>query len=411
MRTIFYASNMQSVLFPSNSRSNFETYIHPRDLDYIPNSDIEVAIKSISFDNTYESYPDIEQTLALKTNLSFDTISSYGWDKIISIFTTKPSQKGVCQFQFANPTFFPTNHHNLSRASFQITNIETGNTPNFSFGSPTFIEVVVRSQAKRMKTPFHILLDSSCEESKKRFLKNTNMEFCIQLPKRMEFQKDWMLCLKSIHFSNTFYTLQDCSIWLSGVKSNGGKWKISGGLGKKFPYDLQKVIKQLNIITREFLVFYKITNDVIGIRCSSSFRTAKYGESFKVEISNDLLQILGLRSDQAETVFLPPITTLTSSHNANVFALHPHHFIICCDLVEESILGGQHVQVLKYFPKKLTKDRIVDQEFANNDFLKLNLKNFDRIKIRIADISGKTIECDPDIPTRMQLIFVNTNSH
>ncbi len=62
------------------------------------------------------------------------------------------------------------------------------------------------------------------------------------------------------------------------------------------------------------------------------------------------------------------------------------------------------------FPKKLTKDRIVDQEFANNDFLKLNLKNFDRIKIRIADISGKTIECDPDIPTRMQLIFVNTNS-
>ena len=61
------------------------------------------------------------------------------------------------------------------------------------------------------------------------------MEFCIQLPQRMEFQKDWMLCLKSIHFSNSFYTLQDCTICLSGVKSNGGKWKESGGLGKKFP--------------------------------------------------------------------------------------------------------------------------------------------------------------------------------
>ena len=52
----------------------------------------------------------------------------------------------------------------------------------------------------------------------------------------------------------------------------------------------------------------------------------------------------------------------------------------------------------------------MDQEFANNDFVKLNLKNFDRIHIRIADISGKTIECDPDIPTRMQLLFVITNS-
>lgn len=410
MRTIFYASNMQSSLFPLNSRSSFQTYIHPQDLSYISNDDIEAAIKSITFDNEYESYIHSEQTLALKTNLSFETISSYGWDKIISIFTIKPTQKGVCQFEFTNPTFFPTNHHNLSRASFQIISIETGNTPNFSIGSPTFIEVVVRSQAKRMKTPFHMLLDSSCGESKKRFPNNTNMEFCIQLPQRMEFQKDWMLCLKSIHFSNNFYTLQNCTISLSGVKSNGRNWKTSGGLGKKFPHDLSKVIKLLNMITRGFLVFTKITSETIGIRCSSSFNKEKHGETIKVEFSNDLIQILGLRKDQAEIVSIASNIEFTSSYRANVFALHPHHFIVCCDLVEESILGGQHVQVLKYFPKKLTMDNIVDQEFTNNDFVKLNLKNFDRIHIRIADISGKTIECDPTIPTRMQLLFVNTNS-
>ena len=84
--------------------------------------------------------------------------------------------------------------------------------------------------------------------------------------------------------------------------------------------------------------------------------------------------------------------------------------IVCCDLVEESILGGQHVQVLKYFPKKRTTENRVDWEFNNNDFVKLNLKNFDQILNRIADISGKTIECNPVTPTRMQLMFVNTNS-
>ena len=78
------------------------------------------------------------------------------------------------------------------------------------------------------------------------------------------------------------------------MKSNGGKWKESGGLGKIFPHDLQKVIKMLNMITHGFLVFHIIRNEVVGIRCSSSYRTEKYGESFKVEISNDLLQILGL---------------------------------------------------------------------------------------------------------------------
>ena len=290
MRTIFYASNMQSSLFPSNTRSNFETYIHPRDLSYISNEEIEVAIKSITFDNNFESFfPDV--TLALKTNLSFDTISSYGWDKIVSIFTVTPMQKGICQFEFTNPTFFPTNLHNLCRASFKIINIETGDLPNFDFGSPTFIEVLVKSQAKRMKTPFHILLDSSCLESKKRFPKNTNMEFCIQLPKRMEFQRDWMMCLKSIHFSNQIYTLQDCTITMRGVQPDGNKWVREGGLGKKSPHDLVKVIRQLNRLTRGILKFSKLKDDIVTVRRDPNFNESELGRSVQVEFSSDLIQI------------------------------------------------------------------------------------------------------------------------
>ncbi len=144
---------MQSSLFPLNSRSSFQTYIH---LSYISNDDIEVAIKSITFDNEYEHYIHGEQTLALKMNLSFETISSYSWDKIISIFSINPKNKGICQIELKNPTFFSSNLHNLCRATFNIVNIETGNDPKFTTGSPTFIEVVVKSQAKRMKTPFHI---------------------------------------------------------------------------------------------------------------------------------------------------------------------------------------------------------------------------------------------------------------
>ena len=411
MRTIFYASNMQSLLFPSNSRSNFETYIHPQDLSYISNKDVEVAIKSITFDNNFESYFS-DVTLALKTSLSSDTISSYGWDKIVSIFTVNPSQKGICQFEFSNPTFFPTNHHNLSRASFQIINIKTGVLPEFFTGSPTFIEVLVRSQAKRMKTPFHVLLDSSCLESEKRFPKNTNMEFCIQLPKRMEFQKDWMLCLKSIHFSNKFYTLQNCTIAIRGKKPDGNQWLREGGLGKKSPHDLAKVIKQLNRITRGILKFSKLKDDIVVVKRDPNFKETELGDTIIVEMSSDLIQILGFRPHQTMTSVLSnPTNILVSTYKGNVYALHPHHFIVCCDLVEESILGGQHVQVLKYFPRKLSMDSAVDLEFSNNDYLKLNLKNFDRIRIRIADITGKTIECDPITPTRMQLMFVNTNSH
>ena len=56
MKSIFYVSNMQSDLFTSNTRSNFQTYIHPNDLNYISSSydqsdNIEVSVKSITLDN------------------------------------------------------------------------------------------------------------------------------------------------------------------------------------------------------------------------------------------------------------------------------------------------------------------------------------------------------------------------
>ena len=49
-RSIFYASNVQTDLFPNNSRTKFDQYIDINDLNYIKD-DIEVAISKISFDN------------------------------------------------------------------------------------------------------------------------------------------------------------------------------------------------------------------------------------------------------------------------------------------------------------------------------------------------------------------------
>ena len=50
-RNIFYASNTQSDLFPQNKRTKFDQSIDIHSLDYIQQNEIEVAVKSISFDN------------------------------------------------------------------------------------------------------------------------------------------------------------------------------------------------------------------------------------------------------------------------------------------------------------------------------------------------------------------------
>ena len=96
----------------------------------------------------------------------------------------------------------------------------------------------------------------------------------------------------------------------------------------------------------------------------------------------------------------------------NSHALLLSHFIVCCDLIESSLLGGQSVQILKYFPldKNRHKQKMIDIDFNNNDYIKLKSKNFDRIHIRILSITGEPVKCKADVATRMQLLFVNVNS-
>ena len=61
MKNIFYTSNANKELFTDNTRSDFNSYSDINDLNYI--DDVEVAIKSIAFDNTQSIHiePDIKQ--------------------------------------------------------------------------------------------------------------------------------------------------------------------------------------------------------------------------------------------------------------------------------------------------------------------------------------------------------------
>ena len=54
-----------------------------------------------------------------------------------------------------------------------------------------------------------------------------------------------------------------------------------------------------------------------------------------------------------------------------------------------------------------TKADILSFDFLQNEFVELGVKEFKSIKIRIADVSGKNVRCNSDIPTSLQIMFVN----
>ena len=47
MKNLFYCSSVQKELFDFNTRSLFQNYIDIDNLEYLPNGDIEVAVKKI----------------------------------------------------------------------------------------------------------------------------------------------------------------------------------------------------------------------------------------------------------------------------------------------------------------------------------------------------------------------------
>ena len=100
-KNIFYVSNTQSSLFPNNSRTHFNQYIDINDLDYIKYENIEVAVKSISFDT--RQYVDIEANILQPHFMIIQTLNAErGGDTLVNFLEMK---------ELVGEKRFPTTQH------------------------------------------------------------------------------------------------------------------------------------------------------------------------------------------------------------------------------------------------------------------------------------------------------------
>ena len=277
-----------------------------------------------------------------------------------------------------------------------------------------------------MKPPFQILLDSSCPHSKKNFPRNTNSDFIIQLPQRLDFQKEWIVCLKSIQLSNEIDTIHNC--W---GKVGDHPFKFEDG----YVTSLSVVIDKLNAECAGKVLFELTSNEdeeMVSIRDNTEYWIDYYyyGEEvppLQLQLSNNLCHLLGFpMGEDGSNTFLfeqqsglntllfikvHQSTLYQSSFSANIYSLQPRQFVVCADFVEHSALGGQQVQMLKYFavPEMEQKNKRFDVDFNINAYVKLNNKNFDRIHIRILSAAnGQLLKSNSSSPSLLQLLFINT---
>ena len=253
---IYYSSTAYQNIYSENKNSSFRSDIVAHNLDYIADGQLEAALVNLTF-TLKEKILNKNLQLGVRSSLQLDAnIRASNYDNIIYTFTLLASLKTSLNYQVP-PTqyiYFSTTKEHLSRAKFEIINLETnelfGEIDNSS--SPTLIEIAVKPKTM---SSFSMILESGDEKSRNIFNKNTNMNFTTQLPERLELQGEtWSVICKGAQITGSLYNIQDNSFSLKYLQYFSND-KDSGSTS--IP-TTQIVIRNLNKIHfQQYFQFYQ----------------------------------------------------------------------------------------------------------------------------------------------------------
>ena len=91
----------------------------------------------------------------------------------------------------------------------------------------------------------------------------------------------------------------------------------------------------------------------------------------------------------------------------NIHADTPKSIIVTCDIVDETVFSGERLKLLRLITNKMDRSGdTIHYNFLQDEYIKLGTHEFDKIKIRISDVTGNLLNVDyAEIETRVQLEF------
>ena len=354
-----------------------------------------------------------DRLYGIRSNITDPSLFNSNYNNIVSLFVGNRTDDTV-HIDFKNPSFFTTRKELLSRAFFQIIEVGSGATPKFATGTPTYIQVVVRK--KKMRKKFNIFLDSSCKKSKETHPENHPTNFRIELPERLCFSKHWQVSLKSLFLPNTIYNISNCWMICNQVTKGDGKIYTNGYESlhsirlqlKDGKYStIENVLNILseNILKEELPLEITLDGERIKIKCNTWLQPETFLE---ITMSDELASILGyiVPTTKFTKIILQEYEESISLYEPNIFVMYPKNIVIGCDILDETIFGGEHVKLLKMVTNiKHSTRNLLNFEFLQDEFIDLNVKQFKNIQINIMDATGNLVKTDNSTPTTLQLEF------
>ena len=345
----------------------------------------------------------------IRSNISDPSICSAQYDTLISVFKDCGKQD-VLNIVFENPCFFKTRKELLSRAHFNIVDLDSKqNNQKLSIGAPTYIHTIVKEVPFRMKRPFTIFLDSSCSTSNKLHPQNTNMDFIIELPERLNFRRDWTVTLKTLFLSNKIQNMDDCICRYTLFDSNTVALKDKRFTLKNGSYStLASILHQMSEEFKKYAMPFSIEEVHSGRVKIKHTTKIKEGNMLQLTLNKHLACILGYISspNNHQTLRFDQHPEYIAPHNPNLFLRYPKNLIIGCNIVDNTIFGGQHVKLLRLITNSdnLNSD-ILSFEFLQDEKVNLGIREFKSIHISIMDTTGSIVKSESKLSSRLQLMF------
>ena len=345
----------------------------------------------------------------IRSNISETTISSAQYDTIVGLFQDH-GKHDVLNIEFQNPPFFKTRKELLSHAQFSIFDLDSSkNNQTPSIGSPTYIHTIVQAAPKRMKRPFTIFLDSSCPISKQLYPENTNTDFIIELPERLNFRQNWTVTLKTLFLSNKIQNIEDCHVQYKKINPIGyivreKTFALKNGNYGTLASFIYEIAEEFKRTSMPFSIS-EVENGRVKIKMKGRL---KNGYKSELRLSKYLASILGFTSSpkQYQTLRFDQNPEYIAPHNPNLFLVYPKNLIVGCNIVDDTIFGGQNVKLLRLITNSdnLESD-ILTFQFHQDEKVMLGIREFKSIHISIMDVTGSPVKSESNFPSRLQLMF------
>ena len=77
----------------------------------------------------------------------------------------------------------------------------------------------------------------------------------------------------------------------------------------------------------------------------------------------------------------------------NIHAFTPKSVIATCDIVDETVFGGDRLKWLRLITNKMDRSGdTIHYDFLQDEYIKLGTHEFEKIRIRISDVTGELLK-------------------